>query len=306
MGKGIARNGFKSGVLPVTRSILKNPTINQEAIVAKVNAPKPKGPKGEGYAEGVAHPRNSHREPSPVKFLDIEELIQKTAAAPSGVKLAETPQQQIKLRKAELRRRYLSEAFRQEESRLISLEALVKEKKQELEKERSAELAILNQEKSSDLTIPTLEGILEGPLMRQRTPEEKKLRRMKRKYNRELMEFKAKERKLEDLLHLYHVSNEFIVTEDQLLKKIDDAFANEGSDVLRTRLSMGASRIRSRNESSISDALFGTVGGGEHVGLPLVKEFLSGEMERFADQVELKNSEVVAQKKSDVDTILHA
>lgn len=304
MGKGLAKHGFKSGVLPVTRSILKNPTTKQESIVAKVNAPQPKGPKGVGYAEGVAHPRNSHREPSPVKFLDVEELIQNTAAAPAGVKPAVTPQQQTKLRKAELRRQYLSEAFRQEEARLISLGKLMEEKKEALEQERKAEISLLNQSKSSDLTIPTLEGILEGPLMRQRTPEEKKLHRMKRKYNRELMEFKAKERKLEDLLHLYHVSDEFIVTEEQLLKKIDEAFANEGSDVLRTRLSMGASRIRSRNESNIGDALFGTLGAGEHLGLPPVKEFLSGEMTNFAHKVDLKTSQLMAQKKADADTIL--
>lgn len=306
MGKGLARHGFKSGVLPVTRSILKNPTTKQEAIIAKVNAPKPKGPTGVGYAEGVAHPKKSHREPSPVKFLDVEEVIHRTAAAPSSIKNATTSQQETKLRKAELRRQYLSEAFRQEERRLISLGKLMEEKKEALEKEKQAEIALLNQTRSSDLTIPTLEGIMEGPMMRTRTPEEKKLHQMKRQYNRELMEFKAKERKLEDLLHLYHVSNEFIVTESQLLKKIDEAFANEGSDVLRTRLSMGASRIRSRNESSIGDALFGTMGAGEHVGFPLVKEFLSGEMKDFADQVETKTSQVIAQKKSDVDTILQS
>lgn len=304
MGKGIARHGFKSGVLPITRSILKNPTTKQENIIAKVNAPKPKGPQGIGFAEGVAHPKNSHREPAPVKFLDVEELIQQTAAAPSSIRTATTSQQETKLRKAELRRQYLSETFRKEENRLLSLEKLMKQKEEALEEEKRAELASLNESKSSDLTIPTLERIVEGPLMRQRAPDEEKLHQMKRIYNRELMELKAKERKLEDLLSLYHVSNEFIVTEKQLLRKIDEAFANEGSDVLRTRLSMGASRIRSRNESSIGDALFGTVAGGEHVGLPLVKEHLSGEMKKFAEEVELKTSEVIERKKSDIDTIM--
>lgn len=304
MGKGIARHGFKSGVLPITRSILKNPTTKQETIIAQVKAPKPKGPNGIGYADGVAHPKNSHREPSPVEFLDVEELIQQTAAEPSKVKLAKTPQQEIKLRKAELRRQYLSEAFRKEENRLLTVEKLMNQREAALEEERRAELASLNESKSSDLTIPTLENIVEGRLMRQRTPEETKLHQMKRTYNRELMELKAKERKLEDLLNLYHVSNEFIVTEKQLLKKIDEAFANEGSDVLRTRLSMGASRIRTRNEKSIEDALFGTIGGGSHVGLPLVKEHLSGEMRKFAEEVELKSSEVIEKKKSDIDTII--
>lgn len=304
MGKGAAKYGFKSGVLPVTRSILKNPTTKQESVIAQVKAPKPKGAQGIGYAKGVLHPRNSHRNPSPVKFVNVEELIQKTAPAPTSVKVPKTPQQEIRLRKAELRRQYLSESFRKEESRLIHLEKLMKEKEAALDEERRAEIAVLNESKSSDLTIPSLERILEEPLMRKRTPEENQLLKMKRNYNRELMEFKAKERKLEDLLNLYHVSNEFIVDEKHLLKKIDEVFANEGSDILRTRLSMGSSRIRSRNESSIGDALFGTVGGGEHVGLPLVKDYLSGDMKQFAKVVEDKNTEILAQKKNDVDTIM--
>lgn len=304
MGKGAAKYGFKSGVLPRVRSILKNPTINQEKILAKAKEPKPKGIEGIGYAQGVEHPKGSHRESEPVKFIDVEELIHNSSPTPSGIKSIVSPQQEKKSRKAELRRKFLSDAFRNEEKRLIQLEKLMQQKQETLSQEKHKEVALLNQSRLSDLTIPTLENIVKEPLMRQRTAEEHEILDMKRKYNREMIEYKAKEKKLEKLLQLYHVSDEFIVTEEQLLKRIDEAFSNEGSDVLRTRLSLGTSRIKARNESSLGDALFGTIGGGEHVGLPSVKEFLTNNMREFAEEVERKSNEAVDRKKDNIDTIL--
>lgn len=304
MGKGAAKYGFKSGVLPTARSILKNPTIKQETLLKQETAIKPKGPNGIGYADGVLHPRGSHREAQPVKFIDVEKLIQNTVASPKNIKATNSKQQEEKLRRAELRRQYLADAFKKEEERLLKHEELIKKREQLVEQQKQKEVALLDRTKSSDLTIPTLEKILEEPLMRQRTDEEKQLLSMKRKYNRDLIEFRAKERKLEKLVDLYHVADEFIVTEKQLLQKVEEAFNNEGSDVLRTKLSMGVSRIRSRNEGNIGDALFGTVANGEHAGMPIVKEFLSGEMEEFADQVETKNKQVMDEKKNNINTIL--
>ncbi|GAV49105.1 hypothetical protein ZYGR_0N05100 [Zygosaccharomyces rouxii] len=304
MGKGAAKYGFKSGVLPTTRSILKNPTIKQETLLKEAKAPKPKGSNGIGYAEGVLHPKGSHREAQPVKFIDVERLIQNTVPSPQNIKPVNSKHQEQKLRKAELRRQYLADAFKKEEERLLKREEMIKKREQLLEQQRQKEVALLDRTKSSDLTIPTLERILEEPLMRQRTDEEKQLLDMKRQYNRDLVEFRAKERELEKLVDLYHVADEFIVTEKQLSQKVEEAFNNEGSDVLRTKLSMGVSRIRSRNEGSIGDALFGTVASGEYVGVPIVKEFLSGEMEEFANEVEAKNKQVMDEKKNNVDTIL--
>lgn len=304
MGKGAAKYGFKSGVLPTTRSILKNPTIKQEALLKEAKAPKPKGPNGIGYADGVLHPRGSHRESLPVNAIDVEKLIQNTVAPPQNIKPVNSKQQEQKLRKAELRRQYLAGAFKKEEERLLKCEELIKKREQLLEQQKQKEVALLDKTKSSDLTVPTLEHILEEPLMRPRTDEEKQLLTMKRQHNRYLIDFKAKERKLEKLVELYHVADEFIVTEKQLLQKVDEAFNNEGSDILRTRLGMGVSRIRSRNEGNIGDALFGTVASGEYVGMPIVKEFLSGEMEEFANEVEAKNKQVMDEKKNNADTIL--
>lgn len=304
MGKGAAKYGFKSGVLPAARSILKNPTVRQETLLKEAKAPKSKGPNGVGYVEGVLHPKGSHRTAQPIKFIDVERLIEKSAASPQNIKPINSEQQEQKLRKAELRRQYLADAFKKEEGRLLKLEQLIKRREQLMKEQRQNEVALLDQTKSSDLTIPTLEGILNEPLMRPRTDEENQLLAMKREYNRDLIEFRAKERKLEKLVNLYHVADEFIVTEKQLSQKVEEAFNNEGSDVLRTKLGLGVSRIRSRNEGTIGDALFGTVGSGDYAGVPIVKEFLSGEMDEFASEVESRNKQVMDEKKNNADTIL--
>lgn len=304
MGKAAVKKGLKSGILPATRSILKNPTIRQQSVIDQVKAVKPKGAEGIGYAPNVVQPRGSHRHSPRVEFLDVEKLISKTIAEPQIVKAAATQQQEAKQRRSELRRQYLADAFRKEEERLLKQEILLKKKQELLEQERHKELAALNETRSSDLTIPTLENILNEPLMRQRSPEETEVLNLKRKHNREVIQLRAKERKLEDLLKLYYIADEFIVTEKQLLKKIDEAFANESSEALRTKLSVGASRQKTRNEKDIGDALFGSLGGGNHIGLPVVKEFLSGEMREFAEEVEAKNKQIMEEKRNNMETIL--
>ncbi|KAM3160477.1 hypothetical protein ACU8KH_04610 [Lachancea thermotolerans] len=304
MGKGAAKFGFQSGLLPNARSILKNPTIKQTSIIEKAKAPKPKGPHGVGYAKNIAHPKGSHRDSPDVKFIDVEELISKTVPEPQHARIPKTVQQEARLHKAQLRRSYLSESFRNEEKRLLHQEKMLQEKEAAHAEERQKELLALNESRSSDLTIPTMENTLQGPLMRQRTPEEMKILDMKRKHNRDIQQFQAKERKLEKLLKLFHVTDHFIVTEDQLIKKIDEVFANEASEALRTKLSVGSSRPRSRSEKDIGDALFGSLGGGEFVGLPTIKEYVSGEMHTFANEVEDRNKQLLQQRKENLDTIL--
>ncbi|SCU88769.1 LANO_0D03026g1_1 [Lachancea nothofagi CBS 11611] len=304
MGKGVAKYGFQSGILPTARSILKNPTVKQTDVLEKLKAPKPKGAEGVGYAGNIAHPRGSHRLPPKVEFVDVEELVTNTVPEPQHTRAPKTTQQAIKLHKAQVRRSYLSESFRKEEERVLRQAQLLKEKEAQLHQERQQELAALNETRSSDLTIPTMENLLRGPLMRQRTPEEKEILQMKRKQNRDIIQLKSKERKLENLLKLHHVTDEFIVSESQLTKKIDEVFANESSEALRTKLSVGTARPRSRNEKEIGDALFGSLGGGSFVGLPTIKEYVSGEMSSFAKEVEAKSEALKDQKSQDMETIL--
>ncbi|SCU83328.1 LAFA_0D02960g1_1 [Lachancea sp. 'fantastica'] len=304
MGKGAAKYGFKSGLLPSARSILKRPTIKQTDVVEKLQSSKPKGPEGVGYAENIAHPKGSHRLPPKTEFIDVEKLIKDTIPDPQHSRVPKTVQQETRQSKAQMRREYLSDAFRREEQRVLKQGELLKEKEAKLAQQRQVELSALNESRSSDLTIPTLDKLLQGPLMRQRTPEEKTILEMKRKQNRDVLQLRAKERKLENLLKLYHVSDEFIVSEAQLSKKIDEAFANESSEALRTKLSVGNAKPRARNEKEIGDALFGSLGGGNFVGLPTIKDFVSGEMNAFAKDVETQNEAVTKQRQQDMDTIL--
>lgn len=304
MGNGAAKYGFKSGILPNARTILKNPTVKQTTLLDKLKAPKPKGTEGVGYAKNIAHPRGSHRSSPRVEFVDVENLIAKTVPEPQNTTVPKTAQQEAKQQKAEMRRSYLSEAFRNEESRILRQEKLLHEKQAAQAEERQKELQALNETRSSDLTIPTIDKMLQGPLMRQRSPEEREILKLKRKHNRDVLQLRAKERKLENLLKLYHVTSEFIVSEAQLVKKIDEVFANESSEALRTKLSVGASRPKSRNEKDIGDALFGSLGGGDFVGLPTVKDYVSGEMNSFAAEVEARNEALTQQRKRDLDTIL--
>ncbi|QEU58839.1 Pet123 [Kluyveromyces lactis] len=304
MGKGAAKYGYKSGILPSTRRILKNPTVNQTGILERVKEVKPKGINGVGYAKGIKHPKGSHRNPPPLKFIDVEEVIYNTVKPKSENTAAASEQQLLKQNQAELRRKYLSESLRNEEQRLLKQEELLKKKERVLQEQREAELKELNKERSSNLTIPTLEGIMNQPLMRQRTAEEQEILDLKRKHNKELIEFKAKERKLANLVQLCHAADHFIVTEEQLVASVEKAFASDNQDVLRNKLSLSTSQQTARNEGEISDALFGTLGNGKYVGLPIVKEFLSGEMEQFNQEINTKLDELTKQAEERKDSIL--
>ena len=304
MGKGAAKYGFKSGILPSTRSILKNPTVNQTSIIEKVKQAKPKGINGVGYAKGIKHPRGSHRNPPPVQFIDVEEVIHNTVKPRQKNSEPVSETQKIKLAQAELRRKFLSEALRNEEQRLLKQEQLLKKREQLLQQQRDEELKELSKERSSNLTIPTLEDIMSQPLMRQRTPEEQEILNLKRKHNKEMIEFKAKERKLANLIQLAHAAEEFITTEEQLLATVEKVFASDTQEALRSKLSLSASQQTARNESEISDALLGTLGNGEYVGLPIVKEFLSGEMEQFNENLNSKLNELSEQAEELKDSVL--
>ena len=105
MGKGAAKYGYKSGILPSTRRILKNPTVNQTGILERVKEAKPKGINGVGYAKGIKHPKGSHRNPPPLKFIDVEEVIYNTVKPKSENTTAASEQQLLKTEnQAELRR----------------------------------------------------------------------------------------------------------------------------------------------------------------------------------------------------------
>lgn len=271
MGKNIAKHGFKSGVLPTTRRILKKPTTKQYDLVEKAKQPAPKGFNGTGYAKGIVAPKGVRREQPKMEFINVDKLIAKTVPAPNKPKTIKSEKQAQRAAMAELRRTYLSEALRKEEEKLLYKSKLLKEREESVQKQQVEERKRHNQAKASDLTVPTLENILKEPLMRDRTPEEKELLDMKRKYNRELLEFQTKERKLEKLIELYHVSDQFIVTEEQLLQKVEEVFEENRLRESSILSEMNTSKEASRIETVLADNLFGTVGGGKYVGLPIIK-----------------------------------
>ncbi|AEY94770.1 FAAR117Cp [Eremothecium gossypii FDAG1] len=282
MGKGIAKFGFKSGILPKPRPILKHPTVNMTAKVQEALAPKPKGPSGVGYADNIAHPAGSRREPEPVKFIDVEQMIKATVPEPQQARQPASEQQAAKNRIAAMRREYLSDAFRAEERRLLRQEELLRQRQQLLEEESQRQLAEATRERASDLTIPTLEELVNEPLMRQRTPEEQKLVDMKRKHNREVLALRIQERRMAQLVSLYHAAEEYIVTEPQLLRHIDEVFSSENAHTLKNRPLVSASGRENENERAVLDTLFGTVAAGRFDGLPAVRDFLAGEQRAAA------------------------
>lgn len=282
MGKGIAKYGYKSGILPVTRSILKKPTTKQLDLIAKSKAAQPKGPRGEGYADGVQHPPKSSRVPPAPEFIDVETLIKNTVPRSHKNLQINTVEQRQKLERAQLRQRYLEEAFRNEENRILRRDELIQRRKEIEKLEHERELKLINQKKSSDLTVPSLEHIINQPLMRQRTEEEKKLLDMKRKYNRDLVEFKSRENKIRKLLELYYVADEFIVTEEQLMKKLDNLIPIR-------KLPISEETRKNNIENKLGDELFGSINGKP--GLPMIKEYLNNEAEDFAERIRQQNEQ---------------
>ncbi|CAI7343478.1 AVN_collapsed_G0050480.mRNA.1.CDS.1 [Saccharomyces cerevisiae] len=298
MGKGAAKYGFKSGVSPTTRSILKSPTTKQTDIINKVKSPKPKGVLGIGYAKGVKHPKGSHRLSPKVNFIDVDNLIAKTVAEPQSIKSSNGSAQKVRLQKAELRRKFLIEAFRKEEARLLHKHEYLQKRTKELEKAKELELEKLNKEKSSDLTIMTLDKMMSQPLLRNRSPEESELLKLKRNYNRSLLNFQAHKKKLNELLNLYHVANEFIVTESQLLKKIDKVFNDETEeftdayDVTSNFTQFGNRKLllsgNTTLQTQINNAIMGSLSNEKFFDISLVDSYLNKDLKNISNKIDSK------------------
>ncbi|CCF57519.1 hypothetical protein KAFR_0C05280 [Kazachstania africana CBS 2517] len=301
MGKGIAKYGYKSGILPVARSVLKYPTTKQQLAIEKTQPTISKGPKGVGYADGIMHPNGSSRFPKPTKFVNVEQMIQESIHTPTVVPENISDKKLSQMKKAELRRTYLAEALRLEERRLLKRERLIRERTKLLELEMEKRKALTMQSKSSDLTVPSLEHILNQPLVVPRTQEEKKILSMKRQYNRELNELKGKENKLEKLLKLYYELDDYIVTEEQLIQKINEIFERKSYPIL-SLLDVQDDVKQQQLEDKISDALFGSI-DTKHPGLPMVEDYLNNNTKKFAEAVELTKQILKKQTADQLDQI---
>lgn len=94
------------------------------------------------------------------------------------------------------------------------------------------------------------------------------------------MEFKSRENKIRKLLELYYVADEFIVTEEQLMKKLDNLIPIR-------KLPMSEETRKNNIENKLGDELFGSINGKP--GLPMIKEYLNNEAENFAERVRQQN-----------------
>jgi hypothetical protein len=268
MPRGSAKFGGKSGVLPEVRQIFKQPI---KPVVRPANP-------NVGYAEGVEHPEGISREQPLPTVRTVSGLIKDTVKDPKSIPdlITLNELQKEKVTKAALRRQYYVDSLKKEERRLSYTEQ--KKAQREAEEKRIKEESKYEMSESTKLTLPTISKLLEGPLMRERTEEEKQLLQAKREANRLDQELRGKENRADDLLDVYYAAENFIVTEEDLKAAIEDAFTTSSLSTVFT----GTHANRSHNPALL-DALFGTI--KSKPGLVEVEEQITGERADFQQRV---------------------
>lgn len=261
-------------MLPEVRQIFKQPI---KPVVRHANP-------NVGYAEGVEHPKGTSREQPLPEVRTVGDLIKDTMKNPKSVPQLSTlnEQQKEKVTKAALRRKYYADSLHREEKRLEYVEKRTIEREEE--EKRIKENITYEESESARLTLPTINKLLEGPLMRERTEEEKQILQAKRQANRLQNELRGKENRATDLLELYYAADNFITTEADLKAAIEDAF--------------GAKRISTEFQAQrtyspkLLDALFGTIGAtksgadsSSKPGLAQVEEQITGDRHEFEQRV---------------------
>lgn len=268
MGKGAAKFGYKSGTLPVVRSILKKPI---KPIVRPANP-------NVGYAEGVQHPRGTSREQPLPEIKTVEQLIQDTVKEPKEIPNLQTLTkiQKDKVTKAALRREYYIESLKAEESKLELNEQREHKRKEAEEIRRSEQVHEVSE--ATKLTLPTISNLLNGPLMRQRTQEEEDILQAKRKVNRLNNQLTGDSNRAVNLLELYYQAEDFIVTEEDLAKALDKTF-----DKTLSLIDADPDKSYRSHNHTFANALFGKI--NNKPSLAEVEEQLSGEKLEFEQQV---------------------
>ncbi|ANZ77398.1 BA75_05123T0 [Komagataella pastoris] len=281
MGKNVIKHGGKSGILPPAREIFKQP-IKPIAIKKNPNT---------GYASNIPHPRGSTREAIVPKVVTIEEKISKTAPEPkkiySNAELSKlSADQQWKIKNSKLRRDYLKESYYQEEKNLEHKEK-IQHLKESKAKEEAAAASHYEVSEAFRLTLPSMEQFLEGPIVRQRTKEEKRLLQLKREHNRLQRELAIKEQKASDLLRLCSSAKNFIVTEEELERKVEELYRT-GPKAYFNGSNMNSFEDQQALdiEKTVQEKLFGTVNEGP--GISTIEDILSGETEKLKNAVEEK------------------
>lgn len=304
MGKGALKFGGKSGILPKPKDIFKQPYKHQVY----------KKPANSGYAEGILHPKNITRDYIPPKVVTPDTLLKKSAAEPAKkVTEAELEQmpisQQFKVKNAEMRRKYLKEAYETEVQRLERREHAIKQAKIEEEK-IAAESANHKASKAEIFTSPTIESYLEGPLVRERTEEEKEMLRLKRESNRLQTKLEVDNERATKLLQLYNASANFAITEEKLEKLVDAAFDSKADQTWNNIASATPSKISAvKNDVTFDYALVDVVLDNVNTGpgYDAVSDYLDGftdDIRELAQQIkEEKNANDLKTATENLDKI---
>lgn len=221
MGKGIAKHGFKSGVLPKPRQIVpKLKTFWEQAEASRIN---------QKFNPPEMAPKGSSGNPPVRTAVSGEEKIKHSAKAPSKQKENQTDLQRWKQEAASIRRKYFVDSIRgQQKMEEESVKA--RERAYNRERERQSDLANAPESKAHKLTLPTIDSFLTGPFITPRTEEEKRLLQLKREANRKATEIRTLENKADKLLELYEKSGAYIITEEELDNCITRNFSFNGAN----------------------------------------------------------------------------
>lgn len=276
--KGIAKYGFKSGVLPKPRQIV--PRIKpafEQAEDAKIRT---------GFSDPKMVPKGSSAVSSGRKELSASEKIALSAKPPKVQKEAKTAHQEWRQKSADIRRRYLTDALETEEV-LETKRAAGRQKAHEAAAELRERMLQTGESEAIKLTMPTIESsLLSGSMVRPRTEEEKNTLALKREANRKAVLANQMKLRSAQLLELYQSTRSYIITPEELDLAVDQQFShssNQSSTArfnsleLKKRLMYENIRSEAFSEAreDLANTLLGTTSNHEP-GLTEVRDALEG------------------------------
>jgi hypothetical protein len=288
MVKGIAKYGFKSGVLPKPRFALQPLKTSWELE------------KEKKLTVGFKDPRMAPKRPRRAMKQRKEpptaqEIIANSAKEPKRVIEPVNEYQKWKLLGSSIRRKYLKDALLTEQQHH---QDVLERRERQFEEARQHRLNIQKMEDSvaTKLTLPTIESFLtQGPFVQPRTAEQKEELKLKRQYNQKRQQLKVEQKISSDLLEIYQNSSSYIINEEQLESTITRLFAGVRSERDGFDLSTPTGQAKNlmallynHNDDSadIKDAqraltqeLLGTTSNGQP-GLPEVEEALGANEEK--------------------------
>ncbi|KAG7191869.1 uncharacterized protein KQ657_002658 [Scheffersomyces spartinae] len=297
---GTIRFGGKSGLLPKVRPVFKHHPVKPKThfeLAQEKNLEQ-------GYADNVPLPEKKgftfYRKPKDLPVMSVEERIKKyiDSKVPQDIDESKLSENEIwQLKRDEIRREHLREAYLKEFKRLEKIDKL-KELVAHKENERVSEIAHEESE-AYKLTLPTVSSFINGRMMQERSPEQQALVDEQRILNRKSKQLEVAEKRATELLELYHSANGFITTEEELEQAIKEAFEVNVSKFERNMMNIDnklsgysfAYAQANTTESIIFDEVFGEIKG--QPGLEVVKDTLDGTTQTLKQQAQVNLNEKI-------------